>query len=218
MDDSQHPNPLLRRRSIAGPFMRQSTGIPIPAEYKTSPNDTSNTTTTQPPPLTRANTVSGGWFGGLFGSIRRTSLSSSVGIPRPTIEPPVTNSEDSYGHLASSAPGQVTPNKHDTRDSLTSSGNLSRQSSSGAPHAPATSPPQSNVPPLARRLSETALQRTPSYGAGNNPPTSPHTSTSGSTAPLASSPATKPSILDADLRQGPIETDLFWLVLRDIGE
>jgi hypothetical protein len=121
-------------------------------------------------------------------------------------------SEDSYAHLASSAP-QVHPPKADSRESLLHS--------TGGPHPAAALPAAGQSPaaatgaappPLARRLSEVALQRPGSKaGATASSPTN-------GAASIASTSPAKPSLLETDIRQGPIETDLFWLVLRDIGE
>jgi len=206
MDDHASPNPLLRRKSIAGPFMRASTGIS--AEHRPEPEVPaeevqSSPSTVVPPPLTRANTVSGGgWFGGWFS--RRTSMSSSTGVPRP----PDAAAEDNYAHLAASAP-QALPPKIDSRDSLFNS--------AGGPTAPAAgkaaAAESGNAPPpLKRRLSEVALKQ-----QGRKASFRSESSVSPPISPAATSP-TRPSLLETDIRQGPIETDLFWLVLRDIGE
>lgn len=204
MDDHASPNPLLRRKSIAGPFMRASTGIS--AEHRPEPvapaEEAQAAASTIPPPLTRANTVSGGgWFGGWFS--RRTSMSSSTGVPRP----PDAAAEDNYAHLAQSAP-QVLP-KAESKDSLFNS--------AGGPTVPAAgkaaAAESGNAPPpLKRRLSEVALKQ-----QGRKASFHKESTASPPISPVATSP-THPSLLETDIRQGPIETDLFWLVLRDIGE
>jgi len=212
MDDHASPNPLLRRKSIAGPFMRASTGISAehrPEVYANEmPEEAPTSASTAIPPLMRANTISGGgWFGGWFS--RRSSISSTTGLPRS----PDPASEDNYAHLAASAP-QVLPPKVDSRDSLFNS--LGGPTPSAPAAGKASAPETGNAPPpLKRRLSEVALkqQGRKSSFLGESISTSP----TDSPAVIASSPP-RPSILETDIRQGPIETDLFWLVLRDIGE
>lgn len=214
MDDNQAsvPPPMSRRNSIAGPWLRSSSGIP--EEFRpagsAAPNVTpasaaTHSNMTFPPPLTRAKTVgggtTGGWLENWFG--RRPSLSSSTTLPRRN-DPP----------------------QFDEHTQLTSSAPLVKAPKGSSPDPPASElgagqTPAAQVPPLRRRLSDigsSQLRNSTVIAASATVTTTTTTVDSpGSSAP--SSPnGSRPSLFETDLRQGPIETDLFWLVLRDIGE
>lgn len=206
------PPILSRRKSIAGPWMRSSTGISsdhrpadddFDADVKT-PAIPATSPMNIPPPLTRANTAGGGWFGNWF--TRRTSITSP-----PTTDPSpmsifrraqasgassdsVVPHDDNHTNLAASAP-QIAPPHSNSRDFLFNSTGAVKPAALNTTSDANTS----NVPPLLRRRSETGL------------------GSSSSSSKKEATPSSSP-VVDNDVRQGSIETDLFWMVLRDIGE
>lgn len=195
MEDQSNTPTAGRRNSIAGPWLRRSEGIP--EEYRpagsAAPGVAPSAPTTTPAPLTRASTVSGtSWLENWFG--RRGSLSSSTSLPKR----PEPIEDDSHAHLAASAP------QAKSRDSIDADA-----SHPAAGQAPASSPTAA-APPLKRRLSEVSLQK-----AGVSTKVAPAKAIVQQAAVEA--PAAGANNF-TDIRPGPIETDLFWLVLRDIGE
>lgn len=214
MEDAGPPI-MARRKSIAGPFMRSSAGIsadhrPMDDDFESNIRQSPTPATAPmniPPPLTRSNTGSG-WFSGWF-----TRRSTSITSPPTTDPTPIfkraqamgadlavnhtQNYDDNHANLASSAPQIAPPHVGSSRDFLfNSTGSLKTNSLNSTVESGASS--QANVPPLMRRRSETGL------GKGSKNEATP------SSSPIA---ITEP----VDARPG-IETDLFWMVLRDIGE
>lgn len=211
--------PIVRRNSIAGPFMRSSAGISAdhrPSDDDFEPEVKASTLPTSspmniPPPLTRSNTTSG-WFGGWF-SRGRTSITSP-----PTTDPSplsffkrgngagstsdsvvASHADDNYTNLAASAP-QIAPPHSNSRDYLFNSTGSMKPAALNAASESASSA-QANVPPLSRRRSETGIIKSSSASSKKE-----------------ATPSSSPVASDMDVRPGPIETDLFWMVLRDIGE
>lgn len=203
------PPILSRRKSIAGPWMRASTGIsadhrPEDDDFEPEVKLPATSPMNIPPPLTRANTAGGGWFGNWF--TRRTSITSP-----PTTDPSpisifrraqasgsysdsIVPHDDNHTNLAASAP-QIAPPSSNSRDFLFNSTGSVKPAALNTTTSDAGT---TNVPPLTRRRSETGLGSSSSSKKEATPSSSP--------------------VIDNDVRQGPIETDLFWMVLRDIGE
>lgn len=197
MEEQSSTPTMGRRNSIAGPWLRRSEGVP--EEYRpagsAAPNVAPSTATTTPAPLTRAATVSGtGWLENWFG--RRGSLSSSTTLPK-RLDP---IEEDSHAHLAASAPQVKSPKDTVEADTAHPAG-----------QAPASA--TTAVPPLKRRLSDVGLQKA---GGAKVAPQKVIVQQTAAAA-VVEVPAAGANTF-TDIRPGPIETDLFWLVLRDIGE
>lgn len=199
MDTTSGGN-VQRRNSIAGPFMRPTASNPGHGTL-TQSTGSSNI----PPPLSRSNSYAGGWVpsfwgrpaGNLNDSGRLSQVSSSSSKPIP-----IVRRHEEYSHLSASSGNIVT----EPLLSPPENNRSSLLSSAGGPHTTTTSHSLSiaaggesfDDASMHKRLSESA--NIPRSAGGEQETT------------------TRPSILEADIRQGPIDTDLFWLVLRDIGE
>lgn len=214
--------PILRRRQSMPAYMiRSSQGISSEHRPTDSYEDEPKASTLPasspmniPPPLKRTKTTiatssssstEGGWFSKWFGSStagRRTSITSP-----PTTDPSplakrmpsdsVIKAHDNHTSLTASLP-QIAPPQSSSRDFLFNS-------TGSVPHTPNSTSDQTtsqpNVPPLGRTVSGSLL---------------------GKNSKKEATPSTSPSItssLEPDARTGlGDQTDLFWMVLRDIGE